>query len=568
MADADRQIGFEQLGIGSVLRSYWLQVPLHQREYSWTDKEVKALFHDINKAILDEAPVYFLGSIVTIPKEGATLEVVDGQQRLATTAILLAAIRDYLRTREQDRLIVDDIENGFLTSVDRSARDRVSKLRLNATDGHFFERRILAADQGTTTQARSHRLIDDAATLATEHVADIVRPHDPKNHGDALNRWITYLEQRAQVVLLKVPSEVNAYKMFETLNDRGLRTSQSDLVKNYLFGQADKRLPEAQQKWAGMRAVLESFEDDDITINFLRQMLISLYGYMREDDVYETVARRAKGVSQAIAFLAQLETGAVDYAAILNPEHEKWNGYPPSIRRAVATLSLVRMRAMRPVLLSVAREFTPQEADKALRLVLRLSVRFMIAGGARSAARSGAVEEALAEAAQKISDRKITSAAALLSVLDPVAPKDIQFQEAFASATVSQAKLARYYIRSLEMTVKSERYPLYLPNDDVQIITLEHVLPRKPEGNWPQFSAEEAEAFHRRLGNLVLLHAKGNSDLKSLPFSEKRRTYAETPAYELTSQIASLEDWTPAEITARQRKMAEYAVLTWPLSSD
>ena len=76
MASADRQIGFEQLGIGSVLRSFWLHVPLNQREYSWTDTQVKRLFHDINKALVDDAPVYFLGSLVTIPKEAATLEVV------------------------------------------------------------------------------------------------------------------------------------------------------------------------------------------------------------------------------------------------------------------------------------------------------------------------------------------------------------------------------------------------------------------------------------------------------------------------------------------------------------
>ena len=138
MADTDRQIGFEQLGIGGVIRKYRLAVPLHQREYSWTDKEVTTLFHDISKAISDAQPVYFLGSIVTIPKEGTSLEVVDGQQRLATTAILLAAIRDYLKPNASDALIVTDIENGFLNTVDRSARETVSKLTLNVTDHHYF----------------------------------------------------------------------------------------------------------------------------------------------------------------------------------------------------------------------------------------------------------------------------------------------------------------------------------------------------------------------------------------------------------------------------------------------
>jgi hypothetical protein len=133
--------------------------------------------------------------------------------------------------------------------------------------------------------------------------------------------------------------------------------------------------------------------------------------------------------------------------------------------------------------------------------------------------------------------------------------------------TVSSVQLARYYIRSLEVTVKSEKFPFYLPNDDAQIISLEHVLPRNPETNWPQFSREETEAFHRRLGNLALLHAKGNADPKSHPFVDKKTVYADSP-YELTSQIATLEDWTPEAITARQRKMSEYALQTWPLSAE
>ena len=67
--------------------------------------------------------------------------------------------------------------------------------------------------------------------------------------GKAFSRRV---EHSATVILLKVPNDVNAYKMFETLNDRGLRTSQADLVKNYLFGQSGSRLGEAQQKWALM----------------------------------------------------------------------------------------------------------------------------------------------------------------------------------------------------------------------------------------------------------------------------------------------------------------------------
>lgn len=563
MAESERQIGFEQLGIGNVLRTSWLKVPLNQREYSWTEREVKALLYDVNKAITDDASEYFLGSLVTIPREGGVLEVVDGQQRLATTAIILSAIRDYLAGRQEDKLIVEDI-NGMLTAVDRAARERRSKLQLNVTDNEYFQARILNGEVDVPQTAASHRQIDQAAQLVATHVKTIVATHDTKNHGDVLNNWISYLEHRAIVVLLKVPSESNAYRMFETLNDRGLRTSQSDLVKNYLFGQANERVIEAQQKWGGMRAILESFEDDDITINFLRQMLISLYGHMKESDVYETVGSQAKGKSAAITFLSALESGAADYAAILNPQHEKWNTYPPAIRKSIEVLSLVRVRAFRPLMLSIARKFSTKEADAAMRLILSASVRLTVAGGAKSAARSGAVEEGLADVAHEVSMGKVATADKLLVSFSSIIASDTQFEEAFATATVSKAELARYYLRCLETSAKGEPDPFYLPNDNVGAINLEHVLPRNPEGNWPQFSAETAEALYRRLGNLALLQAKSNSALKSGPFSEKKPILAASP-YELTRQIGAANEWTAQSINDRQRAMAKFAVKTWPL---
>jgi hypothetical protein len=83
---------------------------------------------------------------------------------------------------------------------------------------------------------------------ARKHVRAIVASLDPKDHGDLLNGWVSFIEHRAMVVLLRVPNDANAYKMFETLNDRGLRTSQADLIKNYLFGRSGDRFQEVQNR--------------------------------------------------------------------------------------------------------------------------------------------------------------------------------------------------------------------------------------------------------------------------------------------------------------------------------
>jgi hypothetical protein len=554
------QIGFEQLGIGSVLQRHSLHVPLNQREYSWTEREVGALFFDIAKSIQENAREYFLGSVVAIPRDPGVLEIVDGQQRLATTAILLAAIRNALRPRDSDKLLVERIENTFLTTIDARARARISRLRLNVVDGDFFDQRIMRADTTLEPRAVSHNRIVEAANLAERQVAAITTSFKTKDHGDVLNSWVEFIEHRAVVILLKVPSDVNAYRMFETLNDRGLRTSQSDLVKNYLFGESGERLPEAQQKWASMKALLESVDEDDNTVNFLRQMLISLCGYLREPDVYERVQGQARGAPSAIQFLSLLEVGAADYVALLNPAHEKWNKYPAASRRAVEAMILLKTRPIRPIALAVARKFDVGEADKALRLLLNLSVRLLVAGGTRS----GTVEQGVAAAAQGISDGHILRTSALLQGLQKVIPNDSQFEEAFKTATVSQAYLARYYLRSLETTVRGEPYPAFLPNIDPQAINLEHIFPEKPKGNWPQFSPEVGAAFYRRIGNMALLEAKSNSDLSSAPFVEKKVVYSGSP-YELTKELAGFPDWTADAVSERQARLAKIAVDTWPI---
>src|SRR5438128_2713554 len=136
---ADTEIGFAQLGLASILKQNQLVVPANQREYSWTVKEVRTLLQDFAKALGGDGS-YFLGTIVTIPRTGGALEVVDGQQRLATTAIMLSAIRDYLQAR--DKMIAESIDSEFLTVIDRTSRARVPRLRLNLDDNDYFRARL------------------------------------------------------------------------------------------------------------------------------------------------------------------------------------------------------------------------------------------------------------------------------------------------------------------------------------------------------------------------------------------------------------------------------------------
>jgi hypothetical protein len=560
MGEGPGEIGFDLSGIGSVLNRHNIRVPVNQREYAWEEHHVKALLQDIAAAIADDEPEYFLGTIVGIPRKAETLQIVDGQQRLATTVILLAAIRDYLKKLPAEQMRVDFIEREFLRSIDPEQQAFVPRLRLNTADASYFERRVLDSDEKAEATLPSHRRIDDAARIAKGHVAAVVQPHAEPKHGEVLNEVVRFMQLKARVGLFRTPTEVNAYRMFETLNDRGLKTSQADLVKNFLFGKSGDRIEEAQARWAGMKALLESLDDEDITITFLRQMLVSFYGHLRDHQIYETVQRYAGSTRQAIEFLGSLETVAADYVAILNPAHEKWNAYPASTRKAIHTLGYLRMKAMRPLMLSLTRTMPRKEADRAFRLLVDLVVRYLIVGGSRT----GTAEQGLAGAAKNVSEGKITTAKSLLKELARLAPTDAEFQDQFKIATVSQARLARYYLRSLELQKRGSAAPAFVPNDSEDVINLEHVLPKKREGNWPQFTDEEADAFLNRIGNLALLRAKDNANQKSAGFSAKRVLYAASE-FGLTKQVGRAKEWNTTAISDRQEQLAALAVETWPL---
>ena len=187
---------------------------------------------------------------------------------------------------------------------------------------------------------------------------------------------------------------MNAYVMFETLNDRGLKTSQSDLVKNYLFSQTGDRLKEAQQKWAKMMGALETLNEQDIVITYLRHFLIANYGHTPERDVLVRVKSNVTGKSNAIDFLTNLANRATDYVAMLTPESAKWNIYEKSVRDYIRTIEKLEMVPMRPLMLAVIYKFPKGQLEKALQLFVSWAVRFLIAGGGRS----GGVAEAFAKA--------------------------------------------------------------------------------------------------------------------------------------------------------------------------
>ena len=344
------------------------------------------------------------------------------------------------------------------------------------------------------------------------------------------------------------------------LLDRTRRRYLAYECKNFLFSRSVDRVQEIRHRWHHMRGALETLGDEEITVDFLRAAVIVTRGHTRESQVYESVQNIAKTENMALGFASTIERLAHAYVATFISSHERWNGCPQGVRNAIDVLDLLDVRAMRPLLLAAAGRFSRKELAATFRFAVALSVRLVVTGSPQGSS----VEMPLAQVANLVYRREIETTDSLKKELNGIIPSDEEFRAAFETARVPRAGLARYYLRSLERAANEESEPWYLPNEDSSIINLEHVLPKKPEDKWPQFSDDEAAMYVDRLGNQALLRASDNSDVGNAGFADKRPLYEESP-YRLTKMIAEAADWTPEQVIARQKRLAELALTAWPI---
>ncbi len=548
-------------GIGHALADKLLSVPTYQRSYAWEDQHVRDLLEDVHNAVHNNEPEYFLGSIVVTSRTSDRPEVVDGQQRLATTSILLSAIRDWFHSND-DHEAAKEIQRDYLWRINLRTRYIVPNLKLNEGDHDYYEKRILSLpddpDRNTRPLKQSHRRIDKAAILAREHIEKIVSS-SPSPDEELLD-WIEYIKDNVKVILVSVPTYANAFTIFETLNDRGLDLAISDLLKNHLFHMSDNRISEVQERWITMNGALETVGGENIVVDYIRHLWSSIYGLTREKDLYDRIKQKVNNQRNAIQLSTNLSHNANIYSAIINPMHELWNNYGTTCREHMTTINTLRMIQIRPLILSILDVFEPSEVKKTLPLMVSWGVRLRISG----ALGGGVLERYYSERAKEVRSGKIKTAVGLRDAMKNVVPGDKQFETDFSTATVSYTYLARYYLRALENQSRGQSMPELVPNPNEEVVNLEHILPRNPSPAWSHIDEETAAAFYPRIGNMALLRSKVNIQIGNDGFLEKRPFFKESE-FKVTSSLQEYQEWGHEQIEERQKILAELAVTTWSL---
>ena len=251
------KIDFKRDGIGHFLSDKFLKVPLYQRSFAWEKENVKELFDDITNSYPDE---YFIGTIV-VTEKGDCLEIVDGQQRIVTVSLFFIAVRDFLKEIGEVEK-ANAIEGEFILKQSYRDEEKKQRLTLNDVDNEFYVKALIRNESADPSRASHDRLMN-AYNFLKGYIENKYRSEGL----DGLLNLVDFLKDKLLIIIVTVSDDVNAFTVFETLNDRGLILSQTDLIKNYLFNKAGDRIEEAKDKWTRFTGTIEAGISEEEILN-------------------------------------------------------------------------------------------------------------------------------------------------------------------------------------------------------------------------------------------------------------------------------------------------------------
>lgn len=523
-------------------------VPLFQRPYSWSEKQWKTLWVDVlEKSRHADGRPHFFGSIVTTPAKSVPQGVgkyllVDGQQRLTTVQVLLAAIRDAAdplgATLLRDRIAGQYLANTYETDDERlkvlPTQDDRPAFRAVIWRGAIPPGRL--RDCYEFFRARLARLSADE--LDSVHLASV---------------------DRLSLVSITCDEQDNPHLIFESLNAKGEKLTPADLIRNFLLMQVHVGDQERLFKtyWLPIQQALNA----DLT-EFVRHYLMKEGKILREAEVYLELKDRLAGSTpaQAEAFLSDLHRHGMFYArfvdSLAEPDAEIAERFD-RIRRLKVTVAY-------PFLLRVFEAFDTGLLDKEQILqTLDLLESFVI-----RRAVCGVPTNQLRRIFPPVFDATGGPGPTFVDGLRRQlgghrCPDDRSFSSALATdplyATSEKNTRLRLILERIERSF-GHKEPA-----DLSKASIEHVLPQTPTQEWLSDLGDDAtvkwgQAVHT-LGNLTL--SAYNAELSNQPFSIKKHALLESN-FVLNQHFRDIDRWTDERIRERGTILAQRALQVWP----
>lgn len=283
-----------------------LEVPNFQRAYDWGKEQAEEMWQDLEAVFSSEKPVY-LGTIVLDVSGAAQKEptkIVDGQQRLTTLFILLAACRDEAKKMRNDKL-AGEIQRKIAFTDDTTGETTGTRLIVSDSIRDVFNATIVSDNwDGSFPQKRKRQVkkIKPIYEFFIERISRVV------DSGVEL-KVILEAVYRATLIKIVIDDSLDAFEIFERTNARGLELNAADLLKNYLF--AKKASDDLEEIW---NKIVERTPGN--ILRMMKYFWVSKFGYIQKKNLYDSL-RRYGNETGAPELLSELDRFSGLYSLIV-----------------------------------------------------------------------------------------------------------------------------------------------------------------------------------------------------------------------------------------------------------
>ena len=563
-----------------------LKVPKYQREYKWGTSEAGEFWEDLESYLETPDDHLFLGNLIFDIHEASCKKIwiIDGQQRITTILILLIACRELAKkinalkiaNKIQEKICFEDSTTGdnlgSRLTASESIRKAFDHICTDGWDGVFPEK-----ISGKQVKRQSNR-IKPIYSYFWNKISGFDQPKLSKLLNALYNSYI---------IRIDIEDEIEAFKIFERTNARGLDLEASDLLKNYLFSTLGNTV---EEPWYRITEL-----SDGTMLKMLKYFYVSKKGKVSKTDLYKKIKNYGKEESPE-TLLAQLEEFANFYDAIRKADSANIRNYFDQIGLvgllqeaekfedvygSIEGLRLFKITQIYPLISSAIACFIRNgqsrirsESKKLVKLFKKLEMYHFI-NNAICERIGNEIENTYSEFSRKYaeSDNFDQISEDLYLVLKSQLALKEEFVSRFTDLgyQANTIPLISYIFDRINNygLAAGQRIPLFNPDERIlrKNHNIEHFYPQNPlpESNLPNLTEEEKN----NVGNLLCISFRTNSKLGNLSPENKYHKLknglssevANTPYVNnfLEEYKNNMSNWNSDVISARARKLAEDA---------
>lgn len=546
--------------------SYQFEIPDYQRPYAWTTEQAGELFNDLISAMQDArvsgaTSQYFLGSIVLIKADRDPKSfVVDGQQRLSTLTILLAALR-VLMPKSASFL------TKYLYKEGNPEWGELNEYRLKAReeDAVFF-RTYIQEQGGLERLVSSTDKLEDSRLRYRENASLLLEKAKALSPAD-LNALWKFLANDCSLVVISTPDLEAAYRIFSVLNNRGLDLAPIDIIKAQVLGlirttAGDAKSRAYAKEWSRIESALgrDAFGD--------------LFGHIRT--IYAKQKQRATLVKEFQEHVTEYKAPIDLVDKVIEPYAEVWDfvrnadfeatEHAETINEHLSWLNRVDFKDWVPPALVYFKRFRqqPKLLAEFFASLERLTYFLLVT---------------------KVGiNERIETYAALTKEIEPDFDGDLAALKTLDLTDEQKRKFVTALDGDIYHDLPKARMALVLRLEALSSdgskqqtfahLSLEHVLPQTPrtDSEWLKWFPDEDQRNYwtNRLANLVPLHIRKNSAAQNFEFDKKKNEYfvgkGTVSPFVLTQEVRTKSEWTPTLLAERQQNLVGKLKKYWNLA--